>query len=90
MKCQNCNGFCCHLEKREGTTRYAQLYTHGEGVHWCKSCEDGTDKRMDPLEGFFQQLRFLWEEYVLVDESELTEDAKELRAKLLDCVKESK
>jgi hypothetical protein len=45
---------------------------------------------MDDLDDFFQQLRFLWEEYVLVDESELTEDAKELRAKLLDCVKESK
>jgi hypothetical protein len=33
-----------------------------------------------------QWLRFLWKEYVLCDESELTADAKDLRAELLSCV----
>ena len=39
---------------------------------------------------FIEQLRFMWKEYVRCDESELTEDAKVLRAELLDCIKESK
>lgn len=42
MKCSHCNGECCYLEKREGTTRYSQLQSHGNGVHFCKQCEDGT------------------------------------------------
>jgi hypothetical protein len=45
---------------------------------------------MIEVEEFLEQLRFLWKEYVLCDENELTEDAKALRAELLDCVKESK
>lgn len=40
--CSTCNGQCCHLDMREGTTRYAQTMPHGKGVHWCKHCEDGT------------------------------------------------
>ena len=42
MKCPHCNGECCYLDKREGTTRYSQLQSHGNGVHFCKQCEDGT------------------------------------------------
>jgi hypothetical protein len=45
---------------------------------------------MDDLDKFMEELRFLWKEYVLCDESELTEDAKQLRAELLDCIKETK
>ncbi len=41
--CPQCNGECCSLEKREGTIRYAQLLKHGEGIHWCKHCDDGTE-----------------------------------------------
>lgn len=44
MKCSHCNGECCYLDKREGTTRYAQLLSHGKGVHYCKHCKDGTQK----------------------------------------------
>ena len=45
---------------------------------------------MIEMEEFLEQLRFLWKEYVLCDENELSEDAKALRAELLNCVKESK
>ena len=49
------------------------------------------DSHIRQIEGeFMEQLRFMWKEYVLCDESELTEDAKVLRAELLDCIKESK
>lgn len=41
MKCKSCNGECCYVDKREGTTRYAQLVPHGQGVHWCRHCADG-------------------------------------------------
>lgn len=57
------------------------------GFGYCYNCSaviDGSDDE------FMEQLRFMWKEYVLCDESELTEDAKALRAELLDCVKESK
>lgn len=47
MNCEHCNGECCSLEKREGTIRYAQLLPHGKGVHYCKYCEDGTEKEVD-------------------------------------------
>jgi hypothetical protein len=43
--CPHCNGECCFLEKREGTTRYTQLAKHGSGVHWCKQCSDGTESK---------------------------------------------
>lgn len=46
MKCSHCNGECCSLEKREGTIRYAQLLPHGEGVHYCKYCDDGKTKEV--------------------------------------------
>ena len=44
MKCSHCNGECCYLDSREGTIRYAQILSHGKGVHFCKYCEDGTEK----------------------------------------------
>ena len=37
-----------------------------------------------------EQFRFLWKEYVLCDESELTEDAKQLRQELIEIVKSAK
>lgn len=45
---------------------------------------------MNDIDEFMEDLRFMWKEYVLCDENELTEDAKALRAELLDCIKESK
>ena len=45
---------------------------------------------LSDIDDFLEQLRFLWKEYVLCDENELTEDAKALRAELLNCVKKSK
>ena len=44
MKCTHCNGECCYLDSREGTIRYAQILTHGKGAHFCKYCDDGTEK----------------------------------------------
>ncbi len=43
---------------------------------------------MDDMDKFLDELRFLWKEYVLCDENNLTEDAKQLRAELLDCIKD--
>jgi len=52
---------------------------------------ENRDRHIRQIEGeFVEQLRFMWKEYVLCNESELTEDAKSLRAELLDCIKESK
>jgi hypothetical protein len=46
MKCPYCNGECCYLSRREGTIRYAQILTHGKGIHFCKYCEDGNKKEI--------------------------------------------
>ena len=52
---------------------------------------ENRDSYIRQIEGeFMEQLRFMWKVYVLCDESELTEDAKALRAELLDCIKETK
>lgn len=52
---------------------------------------ENRDRHIRQIEGeFMEQLRFVWKEYVLCDENELTEDAKALRAELLDCIKDSK
>lgn len=52
---------------------------------------ENRDRHLRQIEGeFMDKLRFMWKEYVLCDENELTEDAKALRAELLDCIKESK
>ena len=42
VPCGVCRGACCALDLREGTVRYALLRPHGEGVHWCRACSDGT------------------------------------------------
>ena len=52
---------------------------------------ENRDRHIRQIEGeFMDKLRFMWKEYVLCDENELTEDAKALRAELLDCIKDSK
>ena len=45
VPCPHCNGECCYLEKREGTTRYAVRLPHDQGIHTCKRCKDGTVER---------------------------------------------
>lgn len=46
MTCAHCNGECCYRDKREGTTRYAQLVSHEQGTHWCRHCVNG-EQTMD-------------------------------------------
>jgi hypothetical protein len=47
VPCDHCGGRCCALERREGTVRYANLLHHGEGVHFCRHCSDGTVPPLD-------------------------------------------
>ena len=50
-KCNTCNTECCFFDKREGTVRYSIIVPHGQGVHWCKKCEDGYEKKFStPLD----------------------------------------
>lgn len=57
MNCTHCKGECCHLDRREGTTRYAQLVPHGQGIHWCRHCQDGEVLPPDPRDELIAKLR---------------------------------
>lgn len=59
-----------------------------ETIEHLQGVRDGLKRELKEAKADFKdQLRFMWKEYVLCNEDELTEDAKALRAELLDCIK---